>query len=550
MSRNHEVLSQLLRVKRLIGISRPSHPPPAVDEEAAGPKESWTTCVNCQYCQQGVISDRCPECGLPFAAWYRDPTRRYAPRISILGWFSVAYRIWAWDARLRTRASLIRTTPESRRFAIYSVLFTAGALAVSLAAVNVPSIGPKLLVGTYFLLHCLTGTVLAGLLLTLTLLGLAQALSGTWRRRFLFVPAAIHYATAWWPPGASLVLALACMHAISPDSDIFRHATLLCLLCGLPWALWLWASIAEADLISLPSVRIIGVASLAVLVGILTLGLIPSTVRLGMTQALATADSGLTVLRMFGTFGSDQVTSAPRTYALVIDAIPSKNDDLVLEGIERLGVGRTTRVYMEEEDCSLDEIRNALYAARRRLRADDKFVLYINGHGSRDGAGSIRVADGEITTQMLADQLAEMPTRHSLVVIDSCFGGKFIKALRDRGSCNAVVLTSTDDQNLAYNGALEPFWKALTNPAPDDDEDGNGVVTVDEAFWRTFRPMIEGAEETRQAALARHAEGCRHLKLLTDVGYATPQLEALGAATEEDFGVDAPTPESQQPEDR
>ncbi len=119
------------------------------------------------------------------------------------------------------------------------------------------------------------------------------------------------------------------------------------------------------------------------------------------------------------------------------------------------------------------------------------------------------MVDGEVTSQVLADFLDGLRAKRRLVIIDSCFGGNFIRSLRGSG---AVVLAATDDDNVAFTSGLQPFWTALANAAYDTNRDGR--ITIREAFWGAYRKMLAAAEKNRETMLARAADDPRKVRLL------------------------------------
>jgi TPR repeat protein len=309
----------------------------------------------------------------------------------------------------------------------------------------------------------------------------------------------------------------------------FALATIL--LGTLLWDIWLWGSVTESGYVSHVAMRIIAVTLLCALAGGSLLPLVPGSVRTVMIQALTRADSNLASVQMFGTFGGPPVSEAAQTYALLVDAIPRDVDDegLILDRITKLGADSETRVILRGKDCTLKEFARTFSAFRLKLRSQDRFIVYIHGHGAQNGAGSIRIEDGEITSMSLRSLLTDLPTSHCLVIIDSCFGGKFLDRLR---GCDAVILASTDDQDVSFSSGLRPFWEALGKPGA--DRDGDAQVTVKEAFWWAYRTMLRNGETARQVGMERLPG---EKALLDKAGYATPQLEAMGKASEDDFAI-------------
>jgi hypothetical protein len=532
---NGHPLDSLLDVKRNLGLSGA---PPVASPPAEESEEAWPSCVNCGYAQRETAIDRCPECGLRWASRLSDPTPWTAEGQTNLAWWRTAWRIWSWDRRIRVRTGLIPATPESGRFAKSAVLWSTPLLALALALASSSSARAGWVRAWTFLASLACGTLLVLLIQTGTLYGLRLALRGTWRNTLRFVPASIDYATAWWLPTSLLLLLFACFGLMQPDS-MFRLCLLIAAFWGLlTWCTWLWGSATESGHVPYVAPRVLGVTAVSTLASVAILLLIPGAVRQGMIQTLTQTGATMASIRAFGTFGSAPASQAPRTHALIVDVIADRDDDLVMRRISLFGPTADTQVALRGQECKLKDLELALDAIAEKVRALDRLVLYFNGEGSPHGAGSIRLADGEITSQKLNSFLSRLPTKQVLLIIDSGYGAKFIEALDAR---NVVVLTSTDQQDAAFTGGLHAFWEALAQA--DADTDADGKVTVSEAFWHAYRKMLEENERKRQSALIRWPEKALDLD---DSGYAAPQLEALGLANEDDFAVKLPakaTPE-------
>jgi hypothetical protein len=532
MGEDPQTLPRLLKTKSTLGLSAPQESGPPDHDGSALPEMA---CINCGYSQQGQRVDRCPECSLPLASRLADPTSWSRSNTTILDWWKTARDVWIWDRRTRMRTSYIPINPKSRRFAKWSVLMTAPCLGTAVAVIDQLSSGPGALAAGYFFVLASVSTILAGFLLASTLFGLTLVLQGTWRRRLQFVPASVDYATAWWPPVAVAALVVSCLQAAKADSAAAGFSFLV-LIGAVLWGLWLWGSATESQHVYHVAIRIVVVLLGFCAAGLALLLFAPGQTRKAATQALVIADSGLLRLNVFGTFNASLAPRGPQTYALFIDNVPSDDESLILDRLADLGAGAQTRVVIRGKDCTLAQIDKALNTVRNELKPQDRFILYINGHGSPYGSGSIQMADGEITSQRLKDHLRQLPTTHCLIVLDSCFAGKFLPALRD--TCNATVITSTDDRNIGFCSSLTDFWKAMKNADFDGNDDGR--VTVNEAFWSVYRDMLAQGEKARSQWLRGHWQCKYHSEMMANSGFATPQLEVVGKADGNDFAVTVP----------
>jgi hypothetical protein len=544
-------LSRLLRLKKSLGLSqtpaRPSAEPSTFDEsgdldsEARATKDdldsSGCLCVNCGYNQRGVRLQRCPECGLPLAAHYFDPTPWGAASPTAGTWWATARKVWTWDRRVRVRTSLIPRTAVARRFALWAILLTTLMASTASALGHTPTKSVKMLFAAQVAIHFIQGLIIIGLFLLGVLFGLAQAMKSIWRRHYPFVPSSIYYATAWWTLTACLFLLITGLSPLFAAYDLPDLTVIPCLVGLVPWGLWLGASLSEAECASRPTLRF-GSTILASLVvgGVVWLG-IPGTAQFTVKQIMALRESGLTRAQTFGSVQAGLPRATQQTYALIIDAIQSADADLALRGTEKLGADQATRVLVRGNAATMENIRCSLASLRGDVKLKDRVVLYIHGHGAKDGAGAIQMRDGFVTSQMIADFVKDLPTPHVLVIIDSCFGGKFVQAVRASGHA-AVVLTSTDNQNVSYQDGLRPFWTVLLQPQPSADGDGDGRVTVSEAFWSVYSNMLKEGEVTRTKWATYKPETDW---MLAEFGYSTPQLDVLGNASEGDFYVQIPT---------
>jgi hypothetical protein len=384
-----------------------------------------------------------------------------------------------------------------------------------------------LLVLAYSVVQFAMGSALSAVLLTFAVFGLSIGLRGIWRTRLHFVPSSIHYSTAWWPPLSLLMVILA--FACTGYSDLALPGTVLLILAASNWAVWLWGSVTEGQYIRFAGLRIAVVAAALVLAGGWMPLVFSGVSQTAMAYLLSGPQSGRARINLLGKF-SGKPAFGPKTCILNINALGGDDVSLIQERLTKLGGDSACSVKLLGADCTLKQINAAFMAARNDLQANDRFILYMRGHGARNGSGSIRMDDGEITSQNLAGLLSKLPNTHCLVIIDSCFAGKFIAPLR---GCNAVVVTASDDRNVSYRSGLTRFWEALGDPQADCDR--NGVVTVNEAFWTAFRSMLNQTEAIRQKGLAEGDPQSR--TLLADSGFQTPQLEAVGEGDKNEFGV-------------
>ncbi len=540
---SNRTLAELLGVKRSLDLTPDRGRSPADDPfrhdpaPASKPEKHGLDgkargdahCINCGYDQQGVRLARCPECGLPLAAFYRDPTSWSRSQANLGAWWATAVAVWTCERRLCVRASMMPATASARIFARWSVLATVVMLSLTLAIADSLTPTPGGYGPLALALRFMWAAVSIGLLLFGMQYGLARSLSGTWRQRYPFVPGSVYYATAWWPLVAGLLLCFTALYAGLPSPELLTLIGFTGVVGPLAWGLWLWASLVAAERVTLPSLRI-GAAVLAVsLLGSFVAGLVPNAAQWSLGQVVA-AQGGLAKVQVLKSLQTGSTSTAPRTYAVIIDMFTSLGQSQAYQIAARMGAQREHQVCMYGEQATRKNIRETLDTLRSEIRPSDRLLLYIAGHGAQEGAGAIRVHDGYVTSQTIADFVRDLKTPNTLVVIHSCFGGKFIKALRAE-HVNAVVLTSTDQQNVGFQTVLRPFWSAWLKP--DTDVDGDGRVSVAEAFTTAFAEMLKTGERGRQHIVNNGDD--KDVVLAEESGYCTPQYEVLGKANEDVF---------------
>ena len=350
--------SRLLRLKKSFSLSEdhlrgseradPSliNESPGIDPEANSVDDdlalSGCLCVNCGYNQRGVALERCPECGLPLAAHYFDPTLWGAASPTAGTWWATAKKVWTWDRRVRVRTSFMPRTDLARRFAFWAVLLTTMLASTASALGRTPNISMKLLFAAQVVVQFVGGLIVIGLFLLGVLFGLGQAMKTVWRRHYPFVPTSIYYATAWWPLTAAIFLILTGIRVLFARYDIPDLTAISCVLGLAAWSLWLWAGLVDAECIARPAARIGLVIVASLIVGGFIWTGIPGTAQMMMKRMMALRESGLARARVYGSVQPRLPLAKEQTYALIIDAIQDADADLALRGTEKLGAGPGT----------------------------------------------------------------------------------------------------------------------------------------------------------------------------------------------------------------
>ncbi len=528
-------LGRLLHRKKTLGLHSACT---AASPNATSEIENPGGCISCGYHIQGQIVDRCPECGLQLVSGYRDPTT-WSSQPSWKTWLECAFKILSWDDRTLTRTALVPTTPESRSFAKRSILLTSIPLGIAIALINRHGGNSVPLALVFSLITTVLGTLLAGTFLAGLLWAVCMALNGVWRRRLEFVPAAVHYSSAWWPIIGVLLCLMASLFRLLGTPEVAMLSIALGLVGAGAWFTWLWASASLSQHVRFIFPRLLGTALGFSVLAAWIIILVPGSAQLAMQRILNPKNAAVNPIATMSALSANPLPKGPQTYSLIIDMIPSRSEPRMVDCFEKMGVAKSNQFILRHKQGSLETIRRAFSLLREGIREQDKFIFYINGHGSKYGSGSIKVYDGEFTSQMLGEYLSRLPAKNNLLIIDSCYGGKFITALRDK--CDAVVLASTDRDNIAFNSALDSLWPEMERA--ENDQNGDGKIAINEAFWSVYRKMLKSGEDARISLLLQNYGDKRMRETILNDGLASPQLETLGEAEEDQFAIELPDEE-------
>lgn len=130
-------------------------------------------------------------------------------------------------------------------------------------------------------------------------------------------------------------------------------------------------------------------------------------------------------------------------------------------------------------------------AVRRAVEAGAKDVLiYFTGHGTRTASGQsvLLFKDTVVTAQDLIDTMGKFPGTRFKVVLDACYSGGLVPALRDSG----VV-----DIALASAAADETAWSDSDRPHDPNPEDRGGEYSS--GLWEDLHEVLQ-SEELQQRA--------------------------------------------------
>ena len=176
----------------------------------------------------------------------------------------------------------------------------------------------------------------------------------------------------------------------------------------------------------------------------------------------------------------------------------------------RWGVADSSLILLGEDSAAAprrmrratrDEIAQSFVRLSRRVSPGDVVLVFVNGHGSGEGAGSrVSLPGPDATAADFAGWLAGF-ARQTVVFVNAASGsGDFVGALAKPGRVVVTATRTAIERNETSFAA--PFVRALTGSEADADKDGR--VSVLEAF--TFaKKEVARAYESDNRMLTEHA---------------------------------------------
>ncbi len=183
-------------------------------------------------------------------------------------------------------------------------------------------------------------------------------------------------------------------------------------------------------------------------------------------------------------------------------------------------------------DAKRVEIINALNEYRRSLKPDDNLLIYYAGHGHFDKETDKAYwipTDGERSSNanwIIADDVTAniraIPTRHILIVSDSCYSGTLARATdfklstsaereryleKMRGGKSRLLMASGGNEPVADGGGgnHSVFARALLDGLRGMEE---RVFTAEELFYRFIKEQVAG--KSNQAPEYRYIQASGH----------------------------------------
>lgn len=172
-------------------------------------------------------------------------------------------------------------------------------------------------------------------------------------------------------------------------------------------------------------------------------------------------------------------------------------------------------VVLTNAEATVAGVRRAFARVAAEAGPQDTFMFFFSGHGDQSDAAvsglepdgkseAIVLRDGQISDTEMARLFGSLPTRLSLLVIDSCFSGGFARNVVDRPGVMGLFsseedLTSAVADKFQAGGYLSHFLRA--GMGGEADGDGDRLVTAGELttyLRRQFREQVENVESETQ----------------------------------------------------
>jgi hypothetical protein len=205
------------------------------------------------------------------------------------------------------------------------------------------------------------------------------------------------------------------------------------------------------------------------------------------------------VLIVTGLAGEPRFQAAfQRTASTLADSARARwgvsDSSLVVLAEDTLGARRPHR-------STRDEIGRAFARLSQRAAPGDVLLVFLDGHGSGEGAGSrVSLPGPDATAADFAGWLAGF-ARQTVVFVNAASGsGDFVGALAKPGRVVVASTRTAMERNETTFAA--PFVRALTGTEADADKDGR--VSVLEAFVFA-KKEVERAYEADNRMLTEHA---------------------------------------------
>ena len=219
------------------------------------------------------------------------------------------------------------------------------------------------------------------------------------------------------------------------------------------------------------------------------------------------------------TLGAPQAAGAQRVHLLIVNGLAgeprfrapfAQAARLLADSARtRWGVADSSLIVLADDSVGLARVRRSTRAEiaasfvrlSRRVAPGDVVLVFLNGHGSGEGAGSrVSLPGPDATAADFAVWLTGF-ARQTVVFVNAASGsGDFVGTLAKPGRVVVTATRTAVERNETMFAV--PFVRGLTASAGDTDKDGR--VSVLEAFTYA-RKEVERAYETDNRMLTEHA---------------------------------------------
>ncbi|MGW5557043.1 caspase, EACC1-associated type [Micromonospora sp. NPDC003944] len=187
-------------------------------------------------------------------------------------------------------------------------------------------------------------------------------------------------------------------------------------------------------------------------------------------------------------------------------------------------------------DCTANEAQRAIEEFLGKAKPDDINLLYLSCHGHQNIRGDLHfvfadthpdlLGSTSVSAEWVRGQLAASRARSTVVLIDCCFSGAFIRGMRARSSdinvrtllrdlpqgSGVAVITASGDTELSFEdlsdsgmGREQPsyFTEAVATGIRTGaaDFDGDGLITVTELYEYVYHRIVSGPSPQRPRRL-------------------------------------------------
>lgn len=233
------------------------------------------------------------------------------------------------------------------------------------------------------------------------------------------------------------------------------------------------------------------------------------------------ATAGTALLASLGSAASATAVSAQQTHMLIITGLAGEPQftksfkettaQLSDAARQKWGVADSSLIVLGEDPAldpahvkfksTKEEIAKAFLTLSKRVSPGDVVFVFLNGHGSGEGAQSrVNLPGADATAGEYLNWISGFARQNVVFVIAGSGGGDFVPVL---AGPNRVIVSATKTA-MERNESIfaTPFVKGLVSAEADSDKDGR--VSVIEAFTYAKKEVARTYEEDKRM-LTEHA---------------------------------------------